>query len=48
MLTFRRAHLEDADVLTDLTIASKAHWGYDEAFMERAHICTGVRSDTSG
>ena len=36
MLTFRRASTEEAEELTELTIASKAHWGYDEAFMEIA------------
>jgi GNAT superfamily N-acetyltransferase len=36
VVTFRRASPEDADELTALTLASKAHWGYDEAFMEVA------------
>jgi GNAT superfamily N-acetyltransferase len=36
VLTFRRAAPEDAEPLTDLTMASKAHWGYDHQFMERA------------
>ena len=36
MLTFRRTHLDEAHMLTELTIASKAHWGYDDEFMERA------------
>jgi GNAT superfamily N-acetyltransferase len=36
MLTFRRASPEEAEALTELTIASKAHWGYDQDFMERA------------
>jgi GNAT superfamily N-acetyltransferase len=35
-LTFRRALPEEADALTELTIASKAHWGYDDAFMQKA------------
>jgi GNAT superfamily N-acetyltransferase len=36
MLTFRRAAPEESRRLSELTFASKAHWGYDEAFMERA------------
>jgi N-acetylglutamate synthase-like GNAT family acetyltransferase len=36
VLTFRRASRDDAELLTALTIASKAHWGYDDAFMEKA------------
>lgn len=36
MLTFRRAAPDDSRRLTELTFASKAHWGYDQAFMERA------------
>lgn len=33
MVTFRRTSPAAAGELTALTIASKAHWGYDEAFM---------------
>jgi GNAT superfamily N-acetyltransferase len=36
MITYRRTSPEDAVGLTELTIASKAHWGYDQDFMERA------------
>jgi GNAT superfamily N-acetyltransferase len=36
VVTFRRASPADAEQLTVLTIASKAHWGYDEAFMDLA------------
>jgi GNAT superfamily N-acetyltransferase len=36
VVTFRRAPPEAADELTALTLASKAHWGYDRAFMEIA------------
>jgi GNAT superfamily N-acetyltransferase len=36
VLGFRRASPDDAGRLTELTFASKAHWGYDERFMERA------------
>jgi GNAT superfamily N-acetyltransferase len=45
VLTFRRARPEDSDGLTELTIASKAHWGYDEAFMERARPDLVVTSE---
>jgi N-acetylglutamate synthase-like GNAT family acetyltransferase len=34
MVTLRRARPDEAGVLTDLVLAAKAHWGYDEAFME--------------
>jgi GNAT superfamily N-acetyltransferase len=36
VVTFRRASPKAADELTSLTLASKAHWGYDQAFMEMA------------
>ena len=36
MVTFRPASPEAAEELTALTLASKAHWGYDEDFMARA------------
>jgi GNAT superfamily N-acetyltransferase len=36
MATFRRASPDEADGLTALTFASKAHWGYDQDFMEAA------------
>jgi GNAT superfamily N-acetyltransferase len=35
-LTFRRAVSDDSQGLSELTFASKAHWGYDRAFMELA------------
>jgi N-acetylglutamate synthase-like GNAT family acetyltransferase len=34
--TFRRAVPGEAEQLTEITIASKAHWGYDQSFMARA------------
>jgi N-acetylglutamate synthase-like GNAT family acetyltransferase len=34
MVTLRRARPEEAGVLTDLALAAKAYWGYDEAFMD--------------
>jgi N-acetylglutamate synthase-like GNAT family acetyltransferase len=32
----RRARLEEGDLLTDITVRSKAYWGYDDAFLESA------------
>jgi len=32
-LSIRRARVEEAAALTDLAMRSKAHWGYDDAFM---------------
>jgi GNAT superfamily N-acetyltransferase len=36
VITFRRASPEAADELTELTLASKAHWGYNQEFMDLA------------
>jgi GNAT superfamily N-acetyltransferase len=36
MVAFRRAAPDESRRISELTFASKAHWGYDEAFMERA------------
>lgn len=36
MATFRRASPDEAEGLTALTLASKAHWGYDVEFMDLA------------
>ena len=33
MVILRRARPDEAGVLSDLAQASKAHWGYDEAFL---------------
>ncbi|WP_436637672.1 GNAT family N-acetyltransferase [Microbaculum sp. FT89] len=30
----RRARVDEAGLLTDLVLRAKAHWGYDEAFIE--------------
>ena len=30
----RRARVEEAGVLSDIAMRSKAHWGYDDAFIE--------------
>jgi GNAT superfamily N-acetyltransferase len=32
--TLRRARPDEADVLSGLAMAAKAHWGYDEAFLD--------------
>jgi len=34
-LVFRAAVADDADALGDLAIRSKAHWGYDQEFLDR-------------
>ncbi|HEX7303927.1 GNAT family N-acetyltransferase [Lentzea sp.] len=34
MVTLRRARPDEAGLLSDLALAAKAHWGYDEAFLE--------------
>ena len=36
MPDIRRARLEEGDLLTDITVRSKAYWGYDDAFLESA------------
>lgn len=33
-LILRRARADEADTLSNLALAAKAHWGYDEAFIE--------------
>ncbi len=35
MLSIRPAQLDEIPVLSDLAFRSKAHWGYDVAFMEQ-------------
>jgi GNAT superfamily N-acetyltransferase len=45
VVTFRRASPEAAEELTALTIASKAHWGYDEDFMALARPTLAVTPD---
>jgi GNAT superfamily N-acetyltransferase len=35
-MTIRRARPADRDALAALAFRSKAHWGYDDAFMERS------------
>ena len=36
MVRIRAARAGDAAVLSDIAFRSKAHWGYDEEFLERA------------
>ena len=45
VVTFRRAAPEVAGELTAVTLASKAHWGYDEAFMEKARPSLTVTAE---
>lgn len=45
MTTFRRATPGEAGELTALTLASKAHWGYDEDFMSLARLSLTVTAD---
>jgi GNAT superfamily N-acetyltransferase len=40
--TFRHATPDEAGELTALTLASKAHWGYDEDFMNLARLSLTV------
>lgn len=42
-LTVRRAKRDEADRLTALCHRSKAHWGYDEAFMRQCRDVLTVR-----
>jgi GNAT superfamily N-acetyltransferase len=44
-LSIRRAKLSEADALTALALRSKAHWGYDAAFMARCRMALEVRPE---
>jgi GNAT superfamily N-acetyltransferase len=35
LISFRPARPDEADALGDLALESKAHWGYDRAFLDR-------------
>jgi len=35
-IAIRRARPDESQMLTDLTLRSKAHWGYSASFLERA------------
>ena len=41
----RRAHPDEADALSALAVRSKAHWGYDAAFLERVRDAMTLRPD---
>ena len=41
----RRARRNEADVLSALAARSKAHWGYDAAFMERVRDAMTLRPE---
>jgi GNAT superfamily N-acetyltransferase len=41
----RRADLSDADTLTALCMKSKAHWGYDAAFMAKIESSFVITAD---
>jgi GNAT superfamily N-acetyltransferase len=41
----RRATLADAETLTDLTMRSLGHWGYDERFLEFVYPMVSVKPD---
>ncbi|MDZ4736599.1 MAG: GNAT family N-acetyltransferase [Rhodospirillaceae bacterium] len=43
--TIRKARLSEADALSELAVRSKAHWGYDAAFMARCR--EALRVDTA-
>jgi GNAT superfamily N-acetyltransferase len=45
VVTFRRASPEAAEELTALTLASKAHWGYDQDFMDLARSSLTVTQE---
>ncbi len=52
---FRPARPEEADALSDLAVRSKAHWGYDAAFLEACRTelridpawCDGIRLEVA-
>lgn len=37
-IAIRPARTREADILTSLAMESKAHWGYDDAFMEKCRL----------
>jgi N-acetylglutamate synthase-like GNAT family acetyltransferase len=44
-VTFRSARPDEAEVLTEVVMRSKAHWGYSEEFMERCRKELAVHPD---
>lgn len=47
-ITIRTARADEADALTQLCLRSKAHWGYDAAFMAQAAPSLVVHVETIG
>jgi GNAT superfamily N-acetyltransferase len=45
MISVRQAQAGEAETLTALCVRSKAHWGYDEAFMRRSQASLTVSDD---
>ncbi|MFE9426265.1 GNAT family N-acetyltransferase [Kitasatospora sp. NPDC006697] len=45
MDTIRAAHLAEAAELTELVMRSKAHWGYDQAFLDSVRAELTVRPE---
>ncbi len=43
--SMRRARAEDAEALSDLAFRSKAHWGYDPAFLAACRAELEIRAD---
>ena len=44
-LTIRAARPDEADVLSDLAVRSKGHWGYDDAFLDACRAELAVAPD---
>ena len=42
MISVRQAQVGEAETLTALCVRSKAHWGYDDAFMRLSHASLAV------
>jgi len=42
MINVRQAQVGEAEILTALCVRSKAHWGYDDAFMRLSHASLTV------
>ena len=46
--TVREAHTEEADLLSELAMRSKAHWGYSRGFLDACRIELTVDRDRIG
>lgn len=44
-IQFRRAVPKESQLLTEIALKSKAHWGYNEAFMKECELLLHVPSD---